>query len=403
LKREMMRDGQISPSQLFLPSGGLPGKTGPPKVALLTGATGFVGAFLLRELMDHMDVVYCLVRASSADAGMGRIKENLIHYSVVKEEEWPSFASKIIPMLGDLGQRNLGLGAAKFEQIAHHVDIVYHNGAMVNMSFGYGTLKAPNVGGTLECLRLATLAGFAIPIHYISTEGVLPACLAECKESPGIIKKKKKKFVSEEYVLSDPDLLHDNGYDQSKWVAENLALDAASRGYPIATYRLGRIGPDSRTGASNTDDFLLLFVKGCLQMKCFPTASTFEFPINMIPANITASRICSISLSDEPASGVYHIGNPDPLDYEIVPRTLHEMGYEFAEVPYQMWRQRLLDAATEDNVLKPLENAFGEGNASLAGTLVDCTRAGIASSPLKPADIKLCFTYMQTQGFLPLP
>jgi hypothetical protein len=123
----------------------------------------------------------------------------------------------------------------------------------------------------------------------------------------------------------------------------------------------------------------------------------------MIPANITASRICSISLSDEPASGVYHIGNPDPLDYEIVPRTLHEMGYEFAEVPYQMWRQRLLDAATEDNVLKPLENAFGEGNASLAGTLVDCTRAGIASSPLKPADIKLCFTYMQTQGFLPLP
>jgi hypothetical protein len=54
-------------------------------------------------------------------------------------------------------------------------------------------------------------------------------------------------------------------------------------------------------------------------------------------------------------------------------------------------------------VLKPLENAFGEGNASLAGTLVDCTRAGIASSPLKPADIKLCFTYMQTQGFLPLP
>jgi thioester reductase-like protein len=145
----------------------------------------------------------------------------------------------------------------------------------------------------------------------------LPACLAECKESPGIITKKKKKFVSEEYVLSDPDLLHDNGYDQSKWVAENLALDAASRGYPIATYRLGRIGPDSRTGASNTDDFLLLFVKGCLQMKCFPTASTFEFPINMIPANITASRICSISLSDEPASGVYHIGNPDPLDYEM--------------------------------------------------------------------------------------
>lgn len=138
-------------------------------------------------------------------------------------------------------------------------------------------------------------------------------------------------------------------------------------------------------------------------MKCFPTSSTFEFPINMIPANIAASRICNISLSEEPPSGVYHIGNPDPLVYEIVPRTLHAMGYTFQEVPYQMWRQRLFDSAAEDNVLKPLEYAFEEGKASLSGTLVDCTRAGISGSPLKPDDLKLCFMHLQSIGFLPLP
>lgn len=404
LKRELTKDGKIAPGQLFLPPGGLPRKTGPPRSALLTGATGFVGAFLLRELLDYMDKVYCLVRAASADAGMQRIQANMMRYSLIREEEWPRFSSKIVPLLGDLGQRNLGLGRIEFEQLAHIIDIIYHNGAMVNMSFGYSALKPPNVGGTLECLRLATLTDFATPVHYISTEGVLPTSIAEYSKSPGVVTKGNKKLVvTEAFILEDPDSLHDNGYDHSKWVAEHLVLDAASRDQPVAIYRLGRIGSDSRTGASNTDDFLILFVKGCLQLKCFPASSTFEFPINIIPADIAASRIREISMSESPATGIYHIGNPDPPSYSIVTRTLKEMGYEFQLLPYQMWRQRLIDSATEDNALKPLENAFDEGHSSLEGPLVECSRAGIHASPLQPKDLKSCFKYLQSTGFFPLP
>ena len=406
LRAEIVADAKLPPGRLFLPSGGLPGKETPPKVALLTGATGFVGAFLLRTLLEDMDIVYCLVRAGSDEEGLERIRKNLARYSLMSDEDWRArMASKVVPLLGDLGKRNLGVRPSKFEELANTVDIIYHNGAMVNMSFGYGALKPANVEGTLECLRLATMGKYAIPVHYISTEGVLPTNPAKVYDSPGIALNKKGEYVvTEKFVLDDPDTLHQVGYDQSKWVAERIVLDAATRGLPVAVYRLGRIGADSRSGASNTDDFLLLFVKGCLQMQCFPTAESFKFPVNVVPADITAQRIYDISMSrDPPASGIYHIGNPAPPSFLLVITMLREMGYQFKLLPYQMWRQRLVDCASEDNTLKPLEDSFSEGDVSFAGPSVDCSRAGIYQSPMEPESLRSCFEYLISSGYLPKP
>ena len=57
LRSELLADSRLPPGLLFLPEGGRPVKEGPPRQVLLTGATGFVGGFVLRELLERVDKV----------------------------------------------------------------------------------------------------------------------------------------------------------------------------------------------------------------------------------------------------------------------------------------------------------------------------------------------------------
>ena len=57
-------------------SGGKPSAFTPtPQHVFLTGATGYLGAFLLRRLLDVLPTatIYCHVRAPDAAAGHGRL------------------------------------------------------------------------------------------------------------------------------------------------------------------------------------------------------------------------------------------------------------------------------------------------------------------------------------------
>ncbi|NEO53796.1 MAG: hypothetical protein F6K54_12330 [Okeania sp. SIO3B5] len=83
------------------------------------------------------------------------------------------------------------------------------------------------------------------------------------------------------------------GYVQTKWVAEQLVWEAAKRGLPITVYRPSRISGNSKTGVSNFDDLLSRFIKGCIQLKHFPTWEGFEE--NLIPVDYASKAIVFLS------------------------------------------------------------------------------------------------------------
>ena len=92
-------------------------------------------------------------------------------------------------------------------------------GAVVNLVYPYSALKAPNVGGTREVLRLACRHG-AKPVHHVSTNGIFPPDNGLCEEE------------------TDLDALaeaREDGYGRSKWVAEKLVREAARRGCQSAS------------------------------------------------------------------------------------------------------------------------------------------------------------------------
>src|SRR5690606_16314369 len=109
---------------------------------LLTGATGFLGAFLLHELLEQTrSQIYCLVRAPNSAMGQERILANLHKYT----SQHPEATVRIIAVPGDLTQPLLGLSQHDFAALANTVDLIYHNGALVNWLYPYARLKLANV------------------------------------------------------------------------------------------------------------------------------------------------------------------------------------------------------------------------------------------------------------------
>lgn len=226
-------------------------RANPPETVFLTGATGFVGGFILRELLKpdrSVKKVLCLVRASSPEAGAERIKEQLIHHELCTSKEWESnMLPRISVLPGDLGKPNLGLGAATLVDLADTVDVIINNGALVNVSKGYPTMRSANVDAVHTLLKICAEGSAPTAMYQISTVGTLPRGTGN--------------LVMEDFERMDPAYLG-TGYDQTKWVSEQLVLEASKRGLPVALLRLGRMGGDSQSGGANESDYFMLIVKG---------------------------------------------------------------------------------------------------------------------------------------------
>jgi L-aminoadipate-semialdehyde dehydrogenase len=107
-----------------------------PLTIFLTGATGFLGAFVLRDLLERrggaakVKKVICLVRAKSAEQGMARLRDSG-QGRAAWDEKWVE-EGRVECVVGDLADEKFGLDAKTWERIAEEADSVVHNGALVS-------------------------------------------------------------------------------------------------------------------------------------------------------------------------------------------------------------------------------------------------------------------------------
>ncbi|KAK5678771.1 hypothetical protein LTS12_029394, partial [Elasticomyces elasticus] len=92
-----------------------------------TGATGFVGAFMLADLlrMPRVHQIGCLVRAKDAATGLQRLRAAMAKYNLWEDR----FADKLLALPGLLEDEFLGLGPERFDEIANWASVVFHLGA----------------------------------------------------------------------------------------------------------------------------------------------------------------------------------------------------------------------------------------------------------------------------------
>ena len=103
-----------------------------PLTVFLTGATGFLGAFILRDLLQdeaRVKKVVCLVRAKSAEAALERLRDAAGGRGVW-DEKWVE-AGRLEVVKGDLDVPNFGLDETTWTRVAAEADAIIHNGALV--------------------------------------------------------------------------------------------------------------------------------------------------------------------------------------------------------------------------------------------------------------------------------
>ncbi|MEV0762623.1 thioester reductase domain-containing protein [Nocardia sp. NPDC050435] len=383
---EVGADAQLDPS--IVPSARVGLAVPEPRGVLLTGATGFLGAYLVHALAERTEArIYCLVRAADREAARDRVAAALRRYRLWSA---PTLA-RVTPLAGDLAVPGFGSTARDYAALARKVDVVVHNGARVNHAEPYARLRAANVSGTAEVLRFACDAT-PKPVHFVSTTSVASATT---------------RPVSTVSEADRPTLaeLTGNGYLLGKWVGEELVAQAAARGLPAVIHRPDRVCGSPRTGAAGPDDAFWTMVRAAVHVGGVPPGGDAE--VRLVPADYVAAALVHTVVHGTPTP-VHHLINPTSMRLESIWERLRHRGFDLPTVPAEELVARLQRAATTDHVLAAaliLAEGAAPGAARITAerTAAALAGSGLACPPMTPALLDRHLDYFTDTGFLPRP
>ncbi|MFI0262605.1 amino acid adenylation domain-containing protein [Streptomyces sp. NPDC017056] len=375
-----------------------------PKDVLLTGASGFVGAFLLHRLLHSTAArVHCPVRATNPTHARQRIRTALARYGLrLDEADW----QRVVCFPGDLTQPRLGLEAGHAAELARCLDLVVHNGARVNFLYPYEQLRPANVDGTREVVRIA--APRRVPVHFVSTVAVVAGF-----GTAGV------REVAEDLPPAHADGLT-MGYAESKWVAEGVLRRAAEQGLPVAVYRPYEVTGDRTHGACNTETAICSLFKTIAETGLAPD---IELPMDFVPVDHLAESLVHIA-THRPADGrVYHLTNPRPAMLTDVLDRMRAAGFALRTLPYDQWvgelvrhvaanptsatapfvslcvdRSRNADMSVKEMYLKGTFPVLGRRNAEEA-----LSDSGLHCPPVDSTLLDRYLEYFFTSGYIARP
>ena len=309
----------------------------------VTGVTGFLGSFLLRDLCERSAPsikVFAHVRAPSKEAGLERIRQASKTFDIWKD----NWESKIEIVLGDLSKPDFG-NKKVYEELTNHVDVVIHNGAFVHWVYPYSTLRDANVISTINILNLC---GHGKPklFTFVSSTSAL--------DTDYYIRLSDEKLAKGEKGISEDDDLDGSskgigtGYGQSKWVSEHVIREAGRRGLRGSIVRSGYVSGFSKTGASNTDDFLLRMLKGCAELGSYPDIAN---GVNVVPVDHVArlTVAASFHLVHKNGLSVVHVNGDPRIQFKDYLGSLETYGYTLTKTDYPTWKIALEKFVTQDN------------------------------------------------------
>ncbi len=373
------------------------------RTVLVTGATGYLGRFLLLDWLDRMDAVdgrvVTLVRARSTEdarrrldatfgatgaATFGATGDATPDHAVDAElvARWTDLADRRLDIeVGDVAQPHLGLSDERWTRLAHDVDHIVHPAAMVNHALPYREMFSPNVGGTAEVIRVATTHHLK-PVDYLSTVAVA-AGVEALTEDGDIRLESPHRSLGGDYA---------NGYATSKWAGEVLlrnTFDAV--GLPVTVFRSTMVLAHPRwRGQVNVPDVftrtLASVAASSLAPRTFYAASAGERPrahYDGLPVDFTAAAIAELGLRGRRDHRTYHVVNPhrDGISWDVVIDWLEDAGVCVERIDdHDEWYRRFHDALTalpepmRSQSVLPLIHAYRDPTPPLDGSPIPAER-----------------------------
>ncbi len=250
----------------------------------VTGATGFIGRFLVEELLDHRDgEVFVLVRAGS----LARM-EALIR-------RWGT--TRVTPVVGDLSADGLGVDPSWVAEHRGEVEHFFHLAAIYDMTADDATNETMNVGGTRQALALAGALEVGC-FHQVSS-------VAAAGEFQGAF---DETMFDEGQHLPSP-------YHRTKYESERIVREEAS--VPWRIYRPSIVVGDSQTGAMDKIDGPYYFFSLMKTMRdalpaWLPLGSVDMGDTNVVPVDYVVKAMDHLAHLPGHDGEAFHLVNPEP-------------------------------------------------------------------------------------------
>jgi amino acid adenylation domain-containing protein/thioester reductase-like protein len=293
-----------------------------PGTVLLTGATGFVGRFVLAELLAGGARVACLVRG-----GAGRRDElvaGMTDLGLWRDEH----ADRLELLDGDIAAPRLGLSTVDHDRLAADAGRIVHAAAWVNHVYPYEQLAAANTHSMAALLELAA-AGRRSALTVVSTGSVFDPTGDTVAPGP---------------LRALPSAA--NGYVRSKAVAELYLEHAAELDVPAVAVRIPSVFGDQERFQINAADAVWSWSRAMIDTGAFPESFALEGNelFQALPADAAARAVL--------AAGGGHTG-PGARYVDAVPAAIGgtrdlvaaicAAGHQLRPCPDREWYSRVGD------------------------------------------------------------
>ncbi|KAL7332220.1 hypothetical protein PS15p_204296 [Mucor circinelloides] len=308
-------------------------KTNYPKggqqVVLLTGATGAVGSFILRDLLqsDKIKKVYCLVRGRKGTDLMGRLRAAFNDRSLDTSLLQPGRV-EALPM--NLDDAYLGFSRELYTRLRQEVTVVQACAWLLDFNQPVTHYEKNCIVGFYNLIKFAYKKKNPMHFHLVSS------ITATAKYGD---------VIPEVPMACDPTVAASFGYAHSKYICEHLMTYLSQgKNFPCYIERLGQVCGDTVNGAWNTSEqFPTMIVSGGMLLKSMPMLTS---RIDWLPLNFAASAITKIMIDTavdkaNAPKAVFHIVNPNEVMWTDVLAAMKQCGMEFDVVPIEEWVQAL--------------------------------------------------------------
>jgi len=326
-----------------------------------------LGAWLLRDLLRVPELasfqVVCLVRAPTKEAGLKRLLDNFRLYDLALTEEE---LRRVEIQVGDVAKDLFGLLETEFDSLSSSLVAIVNNAAMVNSVLSYEQLKAPNVLGTQQALKLAFIpsssSSFPISFFHVSTIGLLSG--SGIREE--LVHDTAKGFTT----LS--------GYAQTKYIAENLVVKALEAGLNGAVFRPGTISGDSASGACNLTDAFVRTLRGLIkdQRCCLGEGTPLLQSFPLIPVDAVSSSIVNVAASymssansvvnkNDRGTRIFHLVGTAPFPLSLLVEGIEASGVSMENLSASDYKS-FMATIKEDHPMYAFKNVLaGQGFLSV--------------------------------------
>ncbi|ORZ03621.1 hypothetical protein BCR43DRAFT_413929, partial [Syncephalastrum racemosum] len=295
---------------------------------LLTGATGSLGSFLLRDMLKSPNVkkVVALVRGNHVqlfDRLVEAFRNRRLDVSLLYDSHGTRL--EVLPM--DLEALNFGWDAATYDRLKSEVTIVQACAWLLDFHQPVSHFEKVCIRGLYNLLKFAYRETDPMIMHTISSVSAVAG--------------RSGDYVQETQVEDDPHVALPMGYGQSKYIVEHLFnYLTREKNFPCVVERMGQVCGDTVNGVWNTSEQYPLMIVGGSMMNKLPKLQT---TIDWLPVDYASSSILQIMLktTSMPASEfydrVYHIVNPQVTTWDAVLLSLRNCGLEFEMVDLAEW------------------------------------------------------------------